>query len=182
MIRPVVRGGGPACLKQTKKDKRKKGSYPRRATGERRRATKALRLAATGYQVHERMIDFRLFHSRLIRTARRGPGSQTNGVFPKGARRLSEKSPAGHSPTAPSGRHPPGARASRPHAVPWVAAQFPCDAGNRPCCRREPHGPGRSRALAPLPVEPGGGDGKGCAKTCAGGTPALPGGLHPMTP
>ena len=48
-------------------------------------------------------------------------------------------------------------------------------------CRRERHGLGRSRVLAPLPVEPGGGDGRGCAKNCAGGTPALPGGLHPMT-
>jgi len=27
---------------------------------------------------------------------------------------------------------------------------------------------------------PGGGDGRGCARTCAGGTPALPGGLHPV--
>ena len=36
-------------------------------------------------------------------------------------------------PTSPSGRHPPGARASRPHAVPSVAAQFPCDvAADRP--------------------------------------------------
>ena len=31
------------------------------------------------------------------------------------------------------GTTPPGARASRPHAVPWVAAQFPCDvAADRP--------------------------------------------------
>ena len=31
-------------------------------------------------------------------------------------------------------------------------------------CRWERHGLGRSRVLAPLPVEPGGGDGRGCAK------------------
>ena len=34
----------------------------------------------------------------MIRTARRGPGSRANGSFPKGARRLSEKPPAGHPP------------------------------------------------------------------------------------
>ena len=63
----------------------------------------------------------------------RGAGTRANGSFPKGARRLSEKSPAGYPPTAPSGEHPPGARASRPHPVPWVAAQFPCDAaGSHP--------------------------------------------------
>ncbi len=85
------------------------------------------------------------------------------------------------TPTSPSGRHPPGARASRPHAVPSVAAQFSCDVAARSSCRREPHGPGRRRALAPLPVDPGGGDGRGCGKNCAGGTPALPGGLYSMT-
>ncbi len=33
--------------------------------------------------------------------------------------------------------------------------------------------------MAPLPVDPSGGDGRGCAKNCAGGTPALPGGHRP---
>ena len=37
-----------------------------------KRCTKALRLTATGYQGHERIIDFRLFCSRMIRTAGRG--------------------------------------------------------------------------------------------------------------
>ena len=32
------------------------------------------------------------------------------------------------------------------------------------------------RSPAPLPVDPSGGDGRGCARHCAGGTPALPGG------
>ena len=35
--------------------------------------------------------------------------------------------------------------------------------------------------MAPFPVDPSGGDGPGCAKLGAGGTPALPGSLHPMT-
>ena len=34
--------------------------------------------------------------------------------------------------------------------------------------------------MALLPVDPCGGVGRGCAGLCAGGTPALPGGLHPM--
>ena len=124
---------------------------------------------------------------------------------------------------SPGRRRPPGARASRPHALPQRAAQIPWDGapvrpagenrmgsdqaesweeaptrergrparmhyrsvslrfpvmGHGPRRRREPHGPDRSRALASLPVEPGRGDGRGCARMCAGGTPALPGGLH----
>ena len=105
------------------------------------------------------------------------------------------------SATSPSaGSDPLGARASRPHLVPaeacsragsWPIAQtwpstilaagsvrrlagaeLQCDA---PPCWREQH-----RAMASLPVDPSGGDDRGCARICAGGTPALPGGLHPM--
>ena len=36
-------------------------------------------------------------------------------------------------------------------------------------------------AMRPFPVDPSGGDGQGCARLCAGGTPALPGSRHPMT-
>ena len=51
---------------------------------ERRRATKALRLTATGYQGHERIVDFRLFCSRMIRTAGRGrPLPETIEGFPQ---------------------------------------------------------------------------------------------------
>ena len=35
--------------------------------------------------------------------------------------------------------------------------------------------------MALLPVDPRGGVGRRCAGLCAGGTPALPGGLHPMS-
>ena len=35
--------------------------------------------------------------------------------------------------------------------------------------------------MALFPVDPSGGDGRGCARLGAGGTPALPGSLHPMT-
>ena len=37
------------------------------------------------------------------------------------------------------------------------------------------------RALAPLPVDPGGWRWPRLCHCCAGGTPALPGGLHPIT-
>ena len=35
--------------------------------------------------------------------------------------------------------------------------------------------------MRPFRVDPSGGDGRGRAKLCAGGTPALPGSHHPMT-
>ena len=70
---------------------------------------------------------------RMIHTAGPGPGSRANGSFPKGAGRLSEKSPARHPPTAPPGRHCLGARASRPHPVPLAPAELQCDAaGSHP--------------------------------------------------
>ena len=183
-------------------------------------------LTATGYQGHDRIVDFRLFHSRMIRPAGRGPdlpetnacawwldtgskssmnrlfinidaqdaqdfsgdgwlvfpdilksardhrpsqrllqqppvliilcilcidvqfivlldgSAQSRGAgarlagkreFPKGDRPAFREVARRIPPTSPSGRHPPGARASRPHAVPSVAAQFPCDvAADRP--------------------------------------------------
>ena len=54
--------------------------------------------------------------------------SRVTGASPKGAVRLSEKSPARHPPHRTIGAPHPGARASRPHAIPLRAAQFPCDA------------------------------------------------------
>ena len=83
----------------------------------------------------------------MIRTAWRGPASRANGSFPKGARRLSEKPPAGHPPPHRRGgiaweRGRParilipyhlGARASRPHTVPLAAVELQCDAaGSHP--------------------------------------------------
>ena len=65
----------------------------------------------------------------------RGAGARLAGKreFPKGDRPAFREVARRITPTSPSGRHPPGARASRPHAVPSVAAQFPCDvAADRP--------------------------------------------------
>ena len=76
---------------------------------------------------------------------------------------------------------PPGSAGVPPACYPVACRSVSLRCGTRPPCRRERHGLGQSRVLAPSPVDPGGGDGRGCARTCAGGTPALPGGLHPMT-
>ena len=107
----------------------------------------------------------------------RAPGSQANGSLPKGTGRLSEKSPAGYPP--PHHRDDtPGSAGVPPACCPFGCRSVSLRCCSRPPCRREPHGPGRSRA--PLPVDSGGGDGRSCGRLCAGGTPALPGGLHPM--
>ena len=109
-----------------------------------------------------------------------GPGPRAKGSFPKGAGRLSEKSPPGNAP--PHHRDaPPGSAGVPPACYPVACRSVSLRCGTRPPCRRERHGLGRSRVLAPLPVDPVRGDGRGGAKTCADGTPALPGGLHPMT-
>ena len=103
------------------------------------------------------------------------------GVSQRGARRLFEKSPA---------RHPPPHRRDgiawergrpRPHTVPLAAAELQCDAAGSLPCGREQQRPGRRRAMAPFPVDPSGGDGRGCDRLGAGGTLALPASLHPMT-
>ena len=110
----------------------------------------------------------------------RAPGSQANGSFPKGTGRLSEKSPAGYPP--PHHRDDtPGSAGVPPACCPFGCRSVSLRCCSRPPCRREPHGPGRSRGRAPLPVDSDGGDGRSCGRICAGGTPALPGGLPPMT-
>ena len=107
-------------------------------------------------------------------------GSQANGSCPKGTGRRSEKSPAGYPP--PHHRDaPPGSAGVPPACCPFGCRSVSLRCFSRPHCQREPHGPGRSRGRAPLPVDSGGGDGRSCGRICAGGTPALPGGLPPMT-
>ena len=79
------------------------------------------------------------------------------------------------------GGDPPGSAGVPPACTPVACRSVSLRFGTRPPCRRERHGLGRSRVLAPLPVDPRGGDSRSCARTGAGGTPALPGGLHPLT-
>ena len=59
------------------------------------------------------------------------PARRQTGVSQRGQAGFQRSSP--DTPHLTIGTTPPGARASRPHAVPWVAAQFPCDvAADRP--------------------------------------------------
>ena len=93
----------------------------------------------------------------LPRRGGRAPGSQANGSFPKGTGRLSEKSPAGYPP--PHHRDDtPGSAGVPPACCPFGCRSVSLRGCSRPPCRREPHGPGRSRGRAPLPVDSGGGD------------------------
>ena len=65
----------------------------------------------------------------------RGAGARLAGKreFPKGDRPAFRESRPPDTPHLTIETTPPGARASRPHAVPSVAAQFPCDvAADRP--------------------------------------------------
>ena len=62
----------------------------------------------------------------------RAPGSQATGVSQGGQAGFQRSRPP-DTPHLTIGTTPPGARASRPHAVASVAAQFPCDvAADRP--------------------------------------------------
>ncbi len=108
------------------------------------------------------------------------PARRQTGVSQRGQAGFQRSRPP-DTPHLTIGTTPPGARASRPHAVPSVGAQFPRDAAaDRPAGGNR-MGPAEAEAGRPLPVDSGGGDGRGCGRICAGGTPALPGGLHPMT-
>ena len=113
----------------------------------------------------------------------RGAGARLAGKreFPKGDRPAFREVARRIPPTSPSGRHPPGSAGVPPACCPFGCRSVSLRCCSRPPCRREPHGPGRSRGRAPLPVDSGGGDGRSCGRICAGGTPALPGGLPPMT-
>ena len=116
----------------------------------------------------------------------RGAGARLAGKreFPKGDRPAFREVARRIPPTSPSGRHPPGARASRPHAVPSVAAEFPCDvAADRPAGgnRMGPAEAEAGRRFRLIPVEEMAEAALPSGRICAGGTPALPGGLPPMT-
>ena len=105
----------------------------------------------------------------------RGAGARLAGKreFPKGDRPAFREVARRIPPTSPSGRHPrERGRPARMLSL-RLPLSFPAMLCSRPPCR--------SRGRAPLPVDSGGGDGRSCGRICAGGTPALPGGLPPMT-
>ena len=110
----------------------------------------------------------------------RAPGSQANGSFPKGTGRLSEKSPAGYPP--PHHRDDTPRERGRPARMLSLRLPLSFPAMLQPTALPAGTASDRPRrAMASFPVDPGGEDGRGCARLCAGGTPALPGGLPPMT-
>ena len=76
---------------------------------------------------------------------------------------------------------PPGSAGVPPACASVACRSFSLRSPSRSPCLRERHRLGRSRVPAPSPVDPSGGGGPGYAKACAGGTPALPGGLDLMT-
>ena len=95
-----------------------------------------------------------LFHSRMIRTVVVGgdPARGQTGVSQRGQAGFQRSRPP-DTPHLTIGTTPPGARASRPHAVPSVAAQFPCDvAADRPAGgnRMGPAEAGRRCRLIPV--------------------------------
>ncbi len=113
----------------------------------------------------------------------RGAGARLAGKreFPKGDKAGFQRSRPPDTPHLTIGTTPPGSAGVPPACCPFGCRSVSLRCCSRPPCRREPHGPGRSRGRAPLPVDSGGGDGRSCGRICAGGTPALPGGLPPMT-
>ena len=112
----------------------------------------------------------------------RGAGARLAGKreFPKGDR-PAFREVARRIPYLTIGTTPPGSAGVPPACCPFGCRSVSLRCCSRPPGRREPHGPGRSGGRAPLPVDSGGGDGRSCGRICAGGTPALPGGLPPMT-
>ena len=108
----------------------------------------------------------------------RGAGARLAGKreFPKGDRPAFREVARRIPPTSPSGRHP--RERGRPARMLSLRLPLSFPAMLQPTALPK-HGPGRGRA--PLPVDSGGGDGRSCGRICAGGTPALPGGLPPMT-
>ena len=110
----------------------------------------------------------------------RGAGARLAGKreFPKGDRPAFREVARRIPPTSPSGRHP--RERGRPARMLSLRLPLSFPAMLQPTAL--PAGTAcRSRGRAPLPVDSGGGDGRSCGRICAGGTPALPGGLPPMT-
>ena len=89
-----------------------------------------------------------LFHSRMIRPVVGGgrPARRQTGVSQRGQAGFQRSRPP-DTPHLTIGTTPPGARASRPHPLPWVVAQFPCDGA--------PVHPAGGNRMGPAQAEPG---------------------------
>ena len=112
----------------------------------------------------------------------RGAGARLAGKreFPKGDRPAFREVARRIPPTSPSGRHP--RERGRPARMLSLRLPLSFPAMLQPTALPAGTAWARSKQRqAPLPVDSGGGDGRSCGRICAGGTPALPGGLPPMT-
>ena len=108
--------------------------------------------------------------------------SQGAGARLAGKREFPKRGQAGFQRSRPPdtlhlsiGTTPPGSAGVPPACCPFGCRSVSLRCCSRPPCRREPHGPGRSRGRAPLPVDSGGGDGRGCARYLCGRDARAPG-------
>ena len=104
-------------------------------------------------------------------------GGRANGCFPKGARRLSEKPPAGYPP--PHHREDTPRERGRPARILSLGLPLSFPAMLQPATLRI--GPSEAEPWRFCPVIQLGEMPRLCQVFYAGGTPALPGGLHPIT-
>ena len=103
------------------------------------------------------------------------PARRQTGVSQRGQAGFQRSRP----PDTPPPHHrddPPGSAGVPPACCPFGCRSVSLRCCSRPPCRREPHGPGRSRGRAPLPVDSGGGDGRSCGEDLRAGRPRSRGG------
>ena len=95
-----------------------------------------------------------LFHSRMIRpvVGSGGPACRQTGVSQRGQAGFQRSRPP-DTPHLTIGTTPPGSAGVPPACCPFGCRSVSLRCCSRPPCRREPHGPGRSRGRAPLPVD-----------------------------
>ena len=108
------------------------------------------------------------------------PARRQTGVSQRGQASFQRSRPP-DTPHLTIGTTPPGARASRPHAVPSVAAQFPCDvAADRPAGGNR-IGPAEAEPWRRFPLIQLEEMGEAAGGLVRAGRPRSRRGLHPMT-
>ena len=102
------------------------------------------------------------------------PARRQTGVSQRGQAGFQRSRPP-DTPHLTIGTTPPGSAGVPPACCPFGCRSVSLRCCSRPPCRREPHGPGRSRGRAPLPVDSGGGDGRSCGRYLCGRDARAPG-------
>ena len=111
----------------------------------------------------------------------RRPARRQTGVSQRGQAGFQRSRPP-DTPHLTIGTTPPGSAGVPTACCPFGCRSVSLRCCSRPPCRREPHGPGRSRGRAPLPVDSGGGDGLKLREDLCGRDARAPGvGFPPMT-